>query len=67
MEKFLEHHKLINEHESRGECFLVKVKDSSEILIDELVCYCLFDVKKVIEFYLKPDGRFWYTVSVLRL
>lgn len=66
MEKFLEHHKLIKEENDGRDFFRIEVKDQSNILIDELVCYCLFDVKKVIEFYLKPEGRFWFTVKVTK-
>lgn len=66
MEKFLEHHQLTQEEYNTRDLFRIVVKDQSNILIDELVCYCILDVMEITRFYLEPDGRFWYTVKVTK-
>ena len=66
MERFLDHNKLTGKREYGGDCYLIEVNDQSGTQTDELFCYSLFDVQKVIEFYLKPEGRFWFTVKVTK-
>lgn len=66
MEKFLEHHKLTKEENDGRDFFRIEVKDQSNLLIDELVCYCILDVMEITRFYLEPDGRFWYTVKTTK-
>lgn len=67
MEKFLQNNKLTKDEYNGREFFRIEVKDQSDVLIDELVCYCIFDVQRVTAFYLKPEGRFWYTVKTTKL
>lgn len=67
MEKFLEHHNLTKSHNYMGDCYLVQVEDQCGNEIDELYCYCIFDVLRVTRYYLAPDGRFWYTIKVTKV
>lgn len=66
MENFLKEHKLTKSRNYGGDCFLIEVSDSSGKQIDELFCYCIFDVLRVTRYYIAPDGRFWYTVKVTK-
>lgn len=66
MKKFLEKNKLLDDGHNTDECYLIEVFHESEGMVDMLHAYCFLDLIRIQSYYLKPNGRFWYTIKVTK-
>lgn len=67
MEKFLQNHSITKGLSDGGDCFLIVVTDESNRQVEAVFCYCMFDVLRVIRYYIQPDGKLLYAVTVTKV
>lgn len=67
MEKFLESHNLTIKSPQSRETYLIQVSTSWCEKVETLEVYCLYDVLRVMKYYLYPYENLWYDVNVERL